>query len=46
MYIYSKAFGQFQFGYASAMSLSLFALLIVITFMQMRLLRAGESDLA
>jgi multiple sugar transport system permease protein len=44
MYIYSKAFGQFDFGYASAMSLSLFAILIVITFLQMRMLRANESD--
>jgi multiple sugar transport system permease protein len=44
MYIYSKAFGQFDFGYAAAMSLSLFAVLIAITFLQMRLLRASESD--
>lgn len=44
MYIYSKAFGQFDFGYASAMSLSLFVILIVITFIQMRLLRANETD--
>ena len=44
MYIYSKAFGQFDFGYASAMSLALFAILIAITFLQMRLLRANESD--
>jgi len=44
MYIYQKAFGQFDFGYASAMSLALFLILIVITFVQMRLLRANESD--
>ncbi|MGG7464826.1 carbohydrate ABC transporter permease [Plantibacter sp. YIM 135347] len=44
MYIYSKAFGQFDFGYASTMSLALFAILIVITFLQMRLMRASESD--
>jgi ABC-type sugar transport system permease subunit len=44
MYIYQKAFGQFDFGYASAMSLSLFVILILITFVQMRLLRASESD--
>jgi ABC-type sugar transport system permease subunit len=43
-YIYSKAFGQFDFGYAAAMSLALFAILIAITFLQMRLLRASESD--
>ncbi|SDL17703.1 multiple sugar transport system permease protein [Glycomyces sambucus] len=46
MYIYSKAFGQFDFGYASAMSLALFAILIAITFLQMRLLRANESEQA
>ena len=44
MYIYTKAFGQFDFGYAATMSLTLFAILIVITFLQMRLLRANESD--
>jgi len=44
MYIYDKAFGQFNFGYASAMSLVLFAILIIITFLQTRLLRANESD--
>lgn len=44
MYIYDKAFGQFDFGYASTMSLVLFAMLIVISFVQLRLLRAGESD--
>ncbi|MFE2734903.1 carbohydrate ABC transporter permease [Streptomyces sp. NPDC056723] len=44
MYIYDKAFGQFDFGYAATMSLALFAMLITITFLQMRLLRADESD--
>lgn len=44
MYIYNKAFSQFDFGYASTMSLALFAMLIVITFIQMRLTRANESD--
>jgi ABC-type sugar transport system permease subunit len=44
MYIYQKAFGEFNFGYASAMSLALFVILIIITFIQMRLLRANESD--
>ena len=44
MYIYDKAFGQFDFGYASAMSLVLFLMLIIISFAQMRLLRASESD--
>ncbi|HEU5331554.1 MAG TPA: ABC transporter permease subunit [Actinocrinis sp.] len=44
MYIYDKAFTQFDFGYASTMSLALFALLIAITFTQMRLARANEAD--
>jgi multiple sugar transport system permease protein len=44
MYIYQKAFGQFDFGYAATMSLALFVVLIVITFLQMRLTRASESD--
>ena len=46
MYIYNKAFGQFDFGYAATMSLALFVMLIAITFTQMRLARANESDLS
>ena len=45
-YIYQTAFSQFNFGYAAAMSLALFAMLIVITYLQMRLARANESDLS
>jgi ABC-type sugar transport system permease subunit len=45
MYIYDKAFRQFDFGYAATLSLALFALLIVVTFTQLRLARADESDL-
>ncbi|MGY5058542.1 carbohydrate ABC transporter permease [Streptomyces sp. 900105755] len=45
MYIYRKAFRQFDFGYAATMSLALFALLITVTFTQLRLARANESDL-
>jgi ABC-type sugar transport system permease subunit len=44
MYIYDRAFGQFDFGYGATMSLALFAMLIIITFLQMRLMRASESD--
>lgn len=44
LYIYSKAFGQFDFGYASAISIALFAMLILITFAQMRLMRINETD--
>jgi multiple sugar transport system permease protein len=45
MYIYEKAFNEFDFGYAATMSLALFALLIAVTFTQLRLARANESDL-
>ncbi|MCY1141096.1 sugar ABC transporter permease [Actinoplanes sp. Pm04-4] len=45
-YIYDMAFGRFQFGYASAMSVALLVVLIVITFLQYRLTRAEQSDLA
>jgi ABC-type sugar transport system permease subunit len=45
MYIYEKAFLQFDFGYAATMSLALFVMLIAITFTQLRLARANESDL-
>ncbi|BDP43365.1 sugar ABC transporter permease (plasmid) [Deinococcus aetherius] len=44
-YIYQNAFGFFRMGYATAMSMVLFAILILFTLVQMRLLRAGESDL-
>lgn len=44
MYIYDKAFSQFDFGYAASMSLVLFVLLIAVTFTQMRMARANESD--
>jgi ABC-type sugar transport system permease subunit len=44
IYIYDKAFGQFDFGYAATMSLALFVILLAITFVQLRLLRANESD--
>lgn len=44
LYIYDKAFNQFDFGYAATMSLALFAMLITITFLQMRLMRSNETD--
>lgn len=43
-YIYSKAFGQFDFGYASAVSMGLFVIMLVITFVQMRVSRINEAD--
>jgi multiple sugar transport system permease protein len=45
-YIYDMAFGRFQFGYASAMSVALLIVLVIITFVQYRLTRADSSDLA
>ncbi|MEU2288406.1 sugar ABC transporter permease [Streptomyces sp. NPDC013178] len=44
-YIYGSAFGRFQFGYASAMSVALLIVLSAITILQYRLTRAGQSDL-
>lgn len=44
LYIYDLAFGQLNFGYASALAIALFLLLAVITFVQIKLMRAGESD--
>lgn len=44
-YIYDMAFGRFQFGYASALSVALLAILLVVTAVQYRLTRAGSSDL-
>jgi len=44
-YIYEKAFQQFDFGYAAALCVILFAILATVAVVQIRLLRAGESDL-
>lgn len=46
LYIFDQAFARRNFGYASAMSVALFVILAVVTVIQMRLLRANESDLA
>ena len=45
-YIYDMAFGRFQFGYASALSVALLVLLMVVTVIQYRVTRAGETDLS
>ena len=45
-YIYQKGFAEGQFGYASAISVVLFLILAAMAALQLRLLRAGESDLA
>ncbi|MER5438192.1 sugar ABC transporter permease [Streptomyces sp. NPDC002790] len=44
-YIYGSAFGRFQFGYASAMSVALLVVLSAITIVQYRITRAGQTDL-
>jgi len=45
-YIYELAFVRFEFGYASAISVFLFVILAAVAIVQIKLLRAGESDLA
>jgi multiple sugar transport system permease protein len=45
-YIYQNAFGFFKMGYATALSMTLFAILIVFSLIQLRLFRAGQSDLS
>ncbi|MGW4637092.1 carbohydrate ABC transporter permease [Sphaerisporangium sp. NPDC004334] len=45
-YIFDMAFNRFSFGYAAALSSVLFVLLVGIAYIQLRLTRAGETDLA
>lgn len=44
MYIYNLAFGQFDYGYASAISVGMFVILLAVTFIQLRVTRADQSD--
>ncbi len=44
-YIYEQAFSRFNMGYATALSMVLFAMLVFVSLVQMRLMRAGESDM-
>jgi multiple sugar transport system permease protein len=44
-YIYEQAFSRFNMGYATALSIVLFLILIFVSLLQMRLMRAGESDM-
>jgi multiple sugar transport system permease protein len=44
-YIYKNAFDFFKMGYATAMSMVLFAFLAIFTLLQLRFFRASESDL-
>ncbi len=43
-YIYEQAFTRFNMGYATAISMALFLILIFVSLAQMRLMRAGETD--
>ena len=45
-YIYDQAFNRFNMGYATTVAVVLFAILIVVTIIQLRYLRADSSDLA
>jgi multiple sugar transport system permease protein len=45
-YVYQQAFTYFHMGYAAAAAMALVVVLGVLTFVQMRLLRASRSDLA
>jgi multiple sugar transport system permease protein len=42
MYIYDKAFREWNFGYAAAMSVVLFAIIMILTMVQVRYFRSGE----
>lgn len=44
-YIYQQAFGFFHMGYAAAAAMALVVILGLLTFVQLRLLRASRSDL-
>lgn len=44
LYIYDLAFGQLDFGYASAISVVLFLVLLGVALLQLRLTRANQSD--
>ncbi|HEY5877409.1 MAG TPA: sugar ABC transporter permease [Nakamurella sp.] len=46
LYIYDQGFGVNNFGYASAISVVLFIILIIVAALQFRFLRGRESDLA
>ena len=44
-FIYENAFVRFNMGYATAISVVLFLMLVFVSLIQMRILRADESDL-
>ena len=44
LYIYRTAFGQFDMGYASAMSVALFVLLMILNVVYIKFLRIGKKE--
>lgn len=46
VYIYDSAFAQFDFGYAAALSVAMLVILMIVTFFQYRITRAGQTDLS
>ncbi|HEX6386665.1 MAG TPA: sugar ABC transporter permease [Anaerolineae bacterium] len=45
-FIFEQAFERFNMGYATTISVVLFLILVTVSIIQMRFMRAGESDLA
>jgi multiple sugar transport system permease protein len=46
LYIFQQAFEFYNLGYAAALSVALVGILLIVALVQLRLLRAGESDLS
>ena len=46
LYIFQQAFEFNDLGYASALAVALIVLLVFVAAFQLKMLRAGESDLA
>ena len=44
MYLYQRGFIDFRLGYASAIAMVLFALILAVSLVQLRLLRYGDDD--
>ena len=45
-YIFEKAFEQYKIGYAAAMATLLLIFLAILSIIQLRIARAGDSDLS
>lgn len=44
LYIYRTAFGQFDMGYASAMSVALFVFLMILNALYIKFFRIGKKE--